>query len=208
MKSPPIQCPDNCHICCKSSVTLDLTAVESLMVYLLSRDMITLTEQYTALHAATQYCPFLIKDRCIIHEYKPTACQMFMPFEYQSEPMCYYLAKDKGNLCQEDCSDSYMNSNAYDIHGFMMMTQCAVDALLPCSFFKHIYQGVLWWKNNYTILPPATRVCLESILCNGPIGSTLTADFEFEKALTAGHDTYIHMLEEHSKKEKQGTDHI
>jgi Fe-S-cluster containining protein len=198
MKSPPVQCPSDCHICCKSSVTLDLTAVESLMIYLLNRDMVTLTEQYSDLHNDTGYCPFLIKDKCIIHQYKPTACQMFMPFDYHGEPMCYYLAKDRGSLRQEECSDSYMNSNAYDIHGFMMMTQCAIDVLLPCTFFRHIYQGVLWWKSNYNILPTSTRMCLESILYNGYIGSTLTAEFEFENALTAGHDTYIHMQEEHS----------
>lgn len=199
MKKKPIQCPDHCHACCNSTVILDLTAVESLMIYLLNRDVIDLIDEYTNLHDHTEYCPFMIVDKCIINTYKPSACQMYMPFEYEGKPMCFYLAKNEFMLQAGNSTENYMNSNSYDIHEFMMMIQCDIDKYLSRSFFKNIYDGTLWWKNNYQSLPDDTIICLESILSEGYIGLQLKHDFKFKEALLSGHETYADLLENRSK---------
>jgi len=112
-------CPTDCHACCTKGVTLDLTSVESLIIYLLNRDVVNLIDTYTALHDPTEYCPFLIMDKCIINTYKPSACQMYMPFDYKGKAVCFYLtAKDSKEkfLGSTACT---AHSNAYAIHGFM-----------------------------------------------------------------------------------------
>jgi len=197
MKNVTIQCPDDCHACCKVAVTLDLTAVESLMIYLLNRDVVDLIGEYTRLHDDTGYCPFMIMDKCIINTYKPTACQMYMPFEHEGKPMCFYLAQNKLELQEGNVSENSMNSSSYDIHGFMLMLQCDIDKYLSHSFFKNIYEGTLWWKNNYFSLPEDTRICLESILSEDHIGLQLMDNFKFEEALLAGYKTYTDILENH-----------
>ena len=197
MKNEPIQCPHDCHACCKVSITLDLTAVESLMIYLLNRDVVDLIEEYTRLHDDTGYCPFMIMDKCIINTYKPTACQMYMPFAYEGKPMCFYLAQDELISMDGNVLENCMNSSSYDIHGFMLMLQCDIDKYLSRSFFKNIYEGTLWWKNNYFSLPEDTRICLESILSQDYIGVQLMDNFKFEEALQAGYKTYTDILENH-----------
>lgn len=195
MKDEQIQCPDNCHACCKTGVTLDLTAVEALVIYLLNRELVDLIEEYTNSHDFSGYCPFMLKDRCLINAYKPSACQMYMPFEYAGKPLCYYTAADDFVLPAESLGDSYMNSNAYGIHGFMVMMQSDSDTYVSPSFFKHIYEGTLWWKKNYHCLPAVTRMCLESILDEGDIGLKIRDGFRVEEALLAGRTTYTAMLE-------------
>ncbi|HEB70442.1 MAG TPA: hypothetical protein ENI88_12620 [Desulfobulbus sp.] len=186
----PIQCPEDCHACCRLGVVLDLTSVESLMIFLLNRDVIAIIDEYTRLHDATGYCPFMIMDKCIINDFKPSACQMYMPFEYKKKPMCYYLAGN-GLASRNDLSLEYtLNSSSYDIHGFMMIIQNDIDQYLSRSFFKNIYDGTQWWKEHYRTLPVDTRICLESILCADSIGLQLTHDFKFEEALAAGHQAY------------------
>jgi len=197
MKKIPVQCPDDCHACCNSKVILDLTSVESLMIYLLNRDVIALIDEYTKLHEHTEYCPFMIMDKCIINAYKPSACQMYMPFEYEGKPMCFYLAKDECMRQTGNSTENYMNSNSYDIHGLMMMIQCDLDKYLSCSFFENIYNGIDWWKNNYQSLPDNTIFCLESILSEGGIGLQLNNNFKYEEALLAGHETYENLLDHH-----------
>lgn len=195
IKDTPIECHKDCHVCCKISVTLDLTAVESLLIYLLNQGVVTLIEEYTSLHEDTGYCPFMITGKCIINTYKPTACQMYMPFEYKGQPMCYYLAKG-GELPQGGCfPDIYMNSNSYDIHGFMLMMQTDIDRYSSHSFFKNAYEGTLWWEKHYHDLPADTRVCLESILNENYIGLQLMEDFNYEEALLAGHEKYVNLLD-------------
>lgn len=189
-ENEPVQCPAGCHACCRLGVVLDLTAVESLMIFLLNRDIIDMLDEYTRLHAATGYCPFMIMDRCIINTYKPTACQMFMPFEYEHKPMCYYIA-DADVLRQEDLASEYlMNSNAYDIHGFMIRIQTSIDTYLSPSCFQNVYEGTSWWRRHYHLLSENTRTCLESILDEGYIGRQLMHEFKFEEALRSGHLVY------------------
>ena len=196
MDKEQIKCPEDCHACCRSDVILDLTAVESLMIYLLNRDVINIIDEYTRLHDYTEYCPFMIMDKCIINSCKPTACQMYMPFEHEGKPMCFYLAGKDLMLHVDHPLEYRMNSNSYAIHGFMMMVQCDIDTYLSRSFFKNIYDGTLWWKNNYHSLPDDTRICLESILSEDYIGLKLMHNFNFEEALMAGHQTYIDILDE------------
>ena len=179
-------------------MTLDLTAAESLTIYLLNRDVVDLIEEYTRLHDQTGYCPFMIMDRCIIHNYKPTACQMFMPFAYKGKPMCYYIAEEGQLLKDDDSPENCMNSSSYDIHGCMMTIQSEIDGYLSRSFFKNIYQGTLWWKNNYHCLPVNTRTCLESILNGEYVGLQIMEDFKFAETLLAGHETYSAMVAGHS----------
>ncbi len=196
MKEEPIQCPDDCHACCKLGITLDLTSVESLMIFLLNRGVVNLIEEYTKLHPDTGYCPFMIMEKCIINAYKPTACQMYMPFEYNGEPMCFYLAQNDCATQSKSSSEQYMNSHSYDIHGFMMKIQCDIDKYFSHSFFKNVYEGTLWWENNYDSLPDVTRICLESILSENYIGSKLIDNFNFKEALSSGHKMYTHIVDD------------
>lgn len=195
MSKEPMQCPDQCHACCSSSTILDLTAVESLVIFLLNREMVELIEEYWEDHEPSGYCPFMVTDKCVIHAYKPTACQMYMPFAYQGDPMCFYIAPDDFKMNQDSAEESYMNSKSYDIHGFMAIIQNEIDSYITPSFFKNIYQGILWWKNNYDCLPDATRICLESIMLEDYIGLKIAEDFKFEAALVSGYAHYALMLE-------------
>ncbi len=197
MNHEPVDCPVDCHACCKTAVTLDLTAAESLTIYLLNRDIVDLIEEYTDLHDCTGYCPFMIMDKCIINTYKPSACQMFMPFEHQGKPMCFYLACGKHVTLDDNAPQNRMNSNSYDIHGVMMNIQCDIDQYMAHSFFKNIYEGTLWWKANYHVLPENTRMCLESILNEEYIGLKLIKNCTYEKTLQAGLKTYTDMAAHH-----------
>ncbi len=194
MKKEAMQCPSDCHACCKMDVTLDLTSVESLVIYLLNRDVIDLIEEYTRLHDATGYCPFMIMEKCIINAYKPSACQMYMPFASEGKPMCFYLARGKAQELDADAPQNMMNSSCYDIHGLMLLLQCDVDRYLSRSFFKNIYEGTLWWKDNYLSLPRDTRICLESILAGNYIGSQLTDNFNYKEVLQAGYSKYTDVV--------------
>lgn len=197
---PPAHCPEGCHACCRSWVTLDLTAVEALTVYLLNREMVELIERAHHLRPEDDYCPFLIQNRCSIHAYKPSACQMFMPFTSQGKPTCYYLAKERGDLQVAAEGEQYLNSHAYAIHGLMMLLQCMVGSHLPCIFFKNSYQGALWWKEHYSILPSTTKNCLESILNHDAHGEQQRADFAFAEALRSGLANYMQMTHQRSLK--------
>ncbi len=179
-------------------MVLDLTSVESLMIFLLNREVIAIIDEYIRLHDHTEYCPFMIMDKCIINAYKPSACQMYMPFEYNKKPMCYYLAGDE-LLARNNLSLEYtLNSSSYDIHGFMMKIQSDLDQYVSHSFFKNIYDGTRWWKQNYQTLPEDTRICLESILSEDSIGLQFAHDFKFEEALMAGHQAYADKVAEQS----------
>jgi hypothetical protein len=197
-ESEPIQCPVNCHACCRLGVTLDLTSVEALMVYLLNKEVVDLIDEYAKLHDESDFCPYMIMNKCIINSYKPTACQMFMPFAYKGKAMCFYLA-DKDIILPEgeSSSEGAMNSSSYDIHGFMMMIQSEIDEYLPKLFFKNIYDGTLWWKDHYSALPENTLLLLESILNQGNSGRQLTDHFNFKAALQSGHDAYADLREKH-----------
>jgi len=195
-KEQPAQCPEGCHACCKREVVLDLTTVEALMIFLLNRESLDLIDTYTKLHDPTGYCPFMIMDQCIIHAYKPTACQMFMPFAFEKETVCYYLSEEallaRNNLGMEHS----LNSNCYDIHGFMLKIQQDVADSLGQSFFKNIYEGIVWWREHYATLPAATRGHLESIVDEDARGRQRTHAFAFEKALREGHLTYLQRVED------------
>lgn len=190
-----IQCPVDCHACCASTTVLDLTAVEALLVYLLNRDMVHLVERHTQLQGESGYCPYLIADKCIIHTYKPTACQMFMPFEYKGKPMCFYLADNKDAFKEEMIFEEELNSNCYAIHGFMVHLQNEIIAYLSVPYFKNTYAGTLWWHTHYSCLPENTRFCLESILEKNHVGQQLIIDFGFSAALSTGEKTYLDLWE-------------
>ena len=198
MKSEPIQCPADCHSCCRLGITLDLSSVEALMVYLLNKEVVELIEEYIALHDASDFCPYMVMDKCIINTYKPTACQMFMPFAHKGKAMCFYLAEKDFSLPAGESLEDAMNSNSYALHGFMMMIQNELDKYFSKLFFKNIYDGTMWWKDNYLSLPDNTRLCLESILNQGDIGRQLTDHFNFESALQAGHESYADLREKHA----------
>lgn len=197
MTEVPVQCPENCHACCKATVILDLTAVESLTIYLLNRELIGLVEKHIGLQEDKGYCPFLIKDKCIIHTYKPTACQMYMPVAHAGRPLCYYLAREQHLPADDHGYEYLMNSSCYAIHGFMLMMQGETDGCLPHSYFMNIHEGTLWWKNNYPSLPKNTRIILESILRGDPAGLQLQQHFKYTKALQAGYQAYVERLEHH-----------
>ncbi len=198
MESDPIQCPVDCHACCQLGVTLDLTSVEALMVYLLNGEVVELIEEYTKLHDESSFCPYMIMDKCIINSYKPTACQMFMPFAYKGKAMCFYRANKDFIMSEGESSEGVMNSSSYAIHGFMMMIQSEIDEYLPKLFFKNIYNGTRWWRDHYSTLPDNTQLCLESILKQGNIGKQLTDHFNFKAALQAGHESYAELREMHA----------
>ncbi len=197
METAHVQCPSDCHACCCLGVVLDLTAVESLLIYLLNGDVIEMIDEYTRLHEPSGYCPFMIMDKCIINDYKPSACQMFMPFDYQGKAMCTYIAEPGVEQAVDRDIEELMNSSSYDIHGFMMMIQCEVEQYIATSFFKNIYDGVRWWKENYLILPEDTRICLESILSENAIGDCLVDGFDYGEALHDGYERYDAMLARH-----------
>jgi Fe-S-cluster containining protein len=197
MEKKQIQCPQHCHACCKSNVVQDITAVESLIIYLLNRDIIDLVDQHTALHNLTGYCPFLIQGKCIINAYKPTACQMYMPFEIDGNPVCFYIA-EKGSTVQPGSElEYYMNSNSYAIHGFMMIIQADIDADLSQTCFKNIDAGISWWQVHCDSLPDATRGSLESILNEDRDGLQRIHDFQYEQSLYAGYQRYSETLKQH-----------
>lgn len=197
MDKKQIQCPEHCHACCKAGVIQDVTAVESLIIYLLNRDIINLVDQHTALHNPTGYCPFLIQDKCSINAYKPTACQMYMPFEIDGNPVCFYTAKEELEIMPDAQLEYYMNSNSYAIHGFMMIIQADIDADLTRSCFKNVDAGVSWWKNHCDSLPDGTRGSLESILSEDKGGLQRIHDFNYEQSLRAGYQRYSETLKLH-----------
>jgi hypothetical protein len=162
----------------------------------LNRDIVELIDEYARLHHTSGYCPFMIMDKCIINHYKPSACQMFMPFDHLGKPMCAYIAEPGAECACGDAAEQ-SNSSSYDIHGFMMMIQCEIEQHLAPSFFKNIYDGARWWKENYHILPEDTRICLESILSENAIGDCLVDGFDYEEALHDGYDRYVALLAGH-----------
>ncbi len=194
MEKEQLACPEHCHACCTSSATLDLTAVETLTIYLINREIIHVMDEETILQNASGYCPFLIVDHCIINTYKPTACQMFMPFAHEGKPMCAYLAEETSIARQDSAAAHYMNSNSYAIHGYMMLVQHDVYNYLSQVCFKHIFEGVLWWKKNYTLLPHSTRVVLESVVNEEVAGVQRMDTFKYEDSLQAGHQAYTDVL--------------
>jgi Fe-S-cluster containining protein len=195
-------CPRNCHACCAKNVTLDLTSVESLMIYLLNREVVHLIDTYTDLHDSSEYCPFLIMDKCIINTYKPSACQMYMPFDYKGKAVCFYLTKKNYAEKYSGSTDCTAHSNSYAIHGFMLLTQSRVDQYVSRHCFKNIYDGTHWWKNNFSQLPLATRNGLESILSEDTKGLLRMAKTEFDVLLAEGLSTYNKSVEQHGN-----TDH-
>ena len=169
------------------------------MVYLLNRDVVEMIDEYILLHDPTGFCPFMIMDKCIINAYKPTACQMYMPFDYHGRPMCYYLANETTITPEEHLGESIRNSNSYAIHGFMMLMQNNISRYFPSTFFKNIYEGTRWWKNNYQLLPQDTIMCLESVLTGDTIGRLMINDFQFEESLLEGDRAYNDLLEQHER---------
>ena len=198
MEDEQIRCPEHCHACCTSSATLDLTAVETLTIYLINREIIHVMDEETIQQNASGYCPFLILDKCIINAYKPTACQMYMPFAHQGKAMCAYIATGEVKQQQDCTAKYYMNSNSYAIHGLMMLVQHDLYNYLSKVCFKHIFEGVLWWKKNYTLLPLSTRVVLESVVNEEVLGLQRMDSFKFEESLLAGHQTYTDVLAGHT----------
>lgn len=203
-KTDNIQCPVGCHACCASTTVLDLTAVEALLVYLLNRDVVHLLEQYVQLQGESDYCPYLIADKCTIHTYKPTACQMFMPFACKGKPMCFYLADKKEAFQKDKVFEEAMNSNCYAIHGYMVLLQNEIIEYLHLPYFKNTYAGTLWWHEHYPRLPENTRFCLESLLEQDHVGHQLMVDFDFSASLSAGEKTYLELWDKsHDADHKQ-----
>jgi len=164
------------------------------MIFLLNRDSLELIDNYIKLHDPTDYCPFMIMDKCIIHAYKPSACQMFMPFTHAHKLACYYLA-DREMQARKDLDMEYLlNSNCYDVHGFMLKTQHDVAGFLGRSFFKNIAEGIVWWRAHYASLPEMVRDDLESIVAGDAPGLERIRAFSFEKALREGHRAYLQRL--------------
>ena len=192
-------CPKECHACCARDVTLDLTSVEALMIYLLQKDIVCLIDQYTELHDPTGFCPFLLMDKCIIHNYKPTACQMYMPFNYKGKAVCYYLTDKENEQYRKEGIACSMHSNAYALHGFMLLTQRKVAGNFSKTCFKNVYDGTFWWKTHYKELPLATRNNLESIISENEQGAAQMAGLSFEDLLGQGLSTYNASIEEHER---------
>jgi len=192
-------CPRECHVCCKIDVTLDLTAVESLMVYLLNRDIVNLIDEYIALHDPTGYCPFMIMGRSVINHYKPSACQMFMPFDFQGKAVCFYLVDDESTEQFIGSTACTMHSNSYAVHGFMLEIQEELAKYLSHTSFKNIYEGTAWWRMHYDNLPQETKVGLESIINEDIAGLQRLGAFNFEKSLDVGFRRYNDKIEQHEK---------
>jgi Fe-S-cluster containining protein len=192
-------CPRDCHACCAKDVTLDLTSVEALMIYLLQKDVVSLIDRYTELHDPTEFCPFLLMDKCIIHTYKPTACQMYMPLDYKGEPVCYYLSDNKSMEHKNMATPCTLHSNAYALHGYMLLTQRMVKIFFSKNCFKNIYDGTFWWKTHYSDLPLVTRNSLEAIISENEHGLLQMAVLDFETLLAKGLSTYNESIVEHDK---------
>ncbi|WP_028580658.1 hypothetical protein [Desulfogranum japonicum] len=196
---PDIQaaCPTQCHECCRSNVKMDLTGLEALLVFLLNRDMIELVMEHHALTGDTGFCPFLVSDSCIIHAYKPTACQMFMPYLYQGKATCAYRLNGLHASCLEELRvEQYLNSYSYDIHGYLMLCQVEIDEPLIPRSFSHIFDGVVYWSEHYQLLPAETRTHMETIL-DGQAESLnkYVSSFDFALALSQGHGYYLAAFE-------------
>lgn len=190
-------CPRECHACCKIDITLDLTAVESLMVYLLNRDVVDLIDEYIALHDPTGYCPFMLMGKCVINHYKPSACQMFMPFDYQGKAVCSYLVDEDSTEQFFGSTLCTMHSNSYAVHGCMLQIQEELEKYLSQTCFKNIYEGTFWWRTHYDDLPRETRAGLESIINETAAGLQQLAAFDFEESLTIGFNRYNESIEQH-----------
>ncbi len=193
----PALCPRECHACCKLGIILDLTSVEALLIYLLNRDVVHLIDEYTTRHDPSPFCPFMIMDKCIINSYKPSACQMYMPFEFNGEPACYYLAAEKTGKDFIGSTACSMHSNSYAIHGFMLLAQQNLDPYMEQSWFKNIYDGTAWWQEHYDALPKATRTDMESIINEDTAGLLKTENFKFEASLATGFQTYNETVSQH-----------
>ncbi len=192
-------CPRECHVCCKIDVTLDLTAVESLMVYLLNRDIVDLIDEYIGLHDPTGYCPFMITGKCVINHYKPSACQMFMPFDFQGKAVCSYLVDAESTEQFIGSTACTMHSNSYAVHGCMLEIQEELAVYLSQTCFKNIYEGTAWWRLHYDDLPQETRVGLESIINEDAAGLGRLGAFNFEESLSVGFHRYNDSIEQHEK---------
>jgi len=197
-----VSCPRDCHACCAVDVVLDLTAVESLMIYLLNLEVVNYIDRYIELHEPTGYCPFFIMDKCIIHTYKPSACQMYMPFDYQGQAVCYYLNNSPSSDNYSGSTMGSLHSNAYAIHGFMLLIQRRLEQSIPRQYFSNIYAGTSWWKTHYSQLSPETRTSLESILHEDEEGVLRTESFEFEAFLSQGLSTYNQSINEYEQQDK------
>ncbi len=190
-------CPRDCHACCSEEVVLDLTSVESLMIYLLNRDVVHLIDEYTASHDPTGYCRFMIMDRCIINAYKPSACQMYMPVAHHGELRCFYLADPESRENCDNCTTCTAHSNSYAIHGYMLMVQQEMEEYLSQSCFKNAYEGTRWWQIHYEELPGNTRQCLDAIVEERDSAREKIEAFSFEQALAAGNRTYNQAVQRH-----------
>jgi Fe-S-cluster containining protein len=171
--------------------------VESLLIYLLNRDVVHLIDEYTARHDPSPFCPFMIMDKCIINSYKPSACQMYMPFDFDGEPACFYLAGEKTGKDFIGSTACNMHSNSYAVHGFMLLVQQNLDPYLEQSWFKNIYDGTSWWQEHYDALPRATKTSMEAIINEDAAGLQQMEDFEFETSLAAGMQTYNDTVRQH-----------
>ena len=191
-------CPKDCHACCVRDVILDLTSVESLLIYLLNQDVVALLGTYLDLHEPSGDCPFLIMDKCIINTYKPSACQMYMPVTHQGRRVCFYLATSyPESQCQyPSYAACTSHSNAYAIHGVMLNVQRKLEPFFSQQCFKNIFDGTSWWEKHYQDLPEATRNALKSILNEDAEGVGRMADFAFEAVLSEGLSTYNKSIEQ------------
>jgi Fe-S-cluster containining protein len=192
-----VTCPRDCHACCSEEVVLDLTSVESLMIYLLNRDVVHLIDEYTAGHEPTGYCRFMIMDKCIINAYKPSACQMFMPSEHHGKAVCFYLAEDGADDRYADCTACSAHSNSYAVHGCMLLVQQEVDDSLHGRCFRNVYEGTRWWRKHYADLPASTRNCLDSIINDDAAGLRRVREFPFDEVLAAGNRAYNQAVQRH-----------
>ncbi len=196
-------CPKDCHACCVQDVILDLTSVESLMIYLLNQDIVALLGSYLELHEPSGYCPFLIMDKCIINTYKPSACQMYMPVIHKGRRVCFYLSTSYPDSQSQhfSCTGCTSHSNAYAIHGVMLNAQRELEPFFSQQCFKNIFDGTTWWQKHYQDVPEATRKALQSILNEEAEGMGRMADFAFDAVLSEGLSTYnkcIEQVENHS----------
>ncbi len=188
------ECPARCHACCTTSVRIDLTGLEALLVYLLNQDMAAMVIEHYALKGDTGFCPFLIADICVIHDYKPTACQMFMPYFHQGKTTCSYRLNQEEYVSMAELQvDLYLNSYAYDIHGYMMLAQQRLKGQGIPERFDHIFQGVEYWTTHYPFFPEAVRLTLDAVLRGGEDAKKWVSDFEYDKALSQGHAYYLSM---------------
>ena len=171
--------------------------MESLLIYLLNRDVVLLLDEYIEQHDASSFCPYMIMDKCIINVYKPSACQMYMPFTTQGKPVCFYLSGNQEMADFNGSTSCSAHSNSYAVHGFMLLIQQDIDRYLEQSWFKNIYDGTSWWRTHYDGLPQATRAGLESIINDDAAGQQQTGNFQFEESLTVGYQKYNDTVDRH-----------